>query len=397
MSEFVRIIDPAGRTIRNDLYNSPPDAASYIIFKDGGLVKAKNGRTGQIEFSGDDAATVIQQAIDALPVHGGKIFIKRGNYKINTQINIATDHVHIEGESIGWGTEGSGSAYSATTLYTEDDIGYILNFTGMWGSIARLNLRGGHKSGGVSFNTESFVTECFITQCTTGINSGSHSRIYDNLIEYCENGIYLNWWETIIDNTFGHNTVGSLVHGGGRVVIVGNTDEKSASFYLAWPTELKYVISIGNILLEHTDSIYKLHGHTTDQVYIIGDIVDGGGVTPHYIETHAGRTILDVVVAHCSVKNLTGAVFLEQAEGTIKKHHVSGFVAEGSGTATIPAGSTSVTVSHGLATTPTKVLVTPIGDPGDRFWVANVTSTSFDIVVATAPAADIDFYWQAEV
>ncbi len=66
MSEFVRIIDPSGKTLRNDLYNSPPDAVSYIIFKDGGLIKAKNGRTGQIEFSGKDAATVIQSALNAL-------------------------------------------------------------------------------------------------------------------------------------------------------------------------------------------------------------------------------------------------------------------------------------------------------------------------------------------
>ena len=74
-----------------------------------------------------------------------------------------------------------------------------------------------------------------------------------------------------------------------------------------------------------------------------------------------------------------------------------GYVAENKGTATISAGSTSVTVSHGLAATPSKVLVTPIGDPGDRFWVANVGSSSFDIAVATAPGADIDFYWYAEV
>ncbi len=54
------------------------------------------------------------------------------------------------------------------------------------------------------------------------------------------------------------------------------------------------------------------------------------------------------------------------------------------GIATITAGTTRVTVSHGLATTPTKVLVTPIGNPNGRFWVENITDTSFDIVIATA-------------
>ena len=88
MSEFVRIIDPSGKTLRNDLYNSPPDAVSYIIFKDGGLIKAKNGRTGQIEFSGTDAATVIQQALNALTpdrIWKEKVVCK-GNFTVTKSI-----------------------------------------------------------------------------------------------------------------------------------------------------------------------------------------------------------------------------------------------------------------------------------------------------------------------
>jgi len=39
--------------------------ASYIIYKRNGLIYAKNANTGQIEFSGIDATTVIQDAINA--------------------------------------------------------------------------------------------------------------------------------------------------------------------------------------------------------------------------------------------------------------------------------------------------------------------------------------------
>jgi len=73
---------PAFELIRRVTYWEAP--ASYIIFKDGDLIMAKNGRTGQIEFSGSDAATVIQSALDALPTEGGKIFIKEGTYKFTT-------------------------------------------------------------------------------------------------------------------------------------------------------------------------------------------------------------------------------------------------------------------------------------------------------------------------
>jgi len=65
--------------------------ASYIIFKDdSGYICAKNGKTGEIDFRGTDAATVIQQAIDAL-TNGGRIFIKRGTYNIDSGISLASN------------------------------------------------------------------------------------------------------------------------------------------------------------------------------------------------------------------------------------------------------------------------------------------------------------------
>ena len=66
----------------------------YIIFgedTDGDgvndIIYAKNGKTGQIEFQGTDAAEVIQKAIDSLDV-GGLIHIKEGIYHITKEILI---------------------------------------------------------------------------------------------------------------------------------------------------------------------------------------------------------------------------------------------------------------------------------------------------------------------
>jgi len=59
--------------------NLPSDQheeASYIIFKKNGDIFARNGDSGNIEFSGTDAATVIQNAIDALGANGGVIASK---------------------------------------------------------------------------------------------------------------------------------------------------------------------------------------------------------------------------------------------------------------------------------------------------------------------------------
>lgn len=74
------------------------EPVSYIIFKRDNLIYAKNGRTGEIEFQDEDAATVIQQAINALPDGGGKIFIKSGEYNLSTTVTISKTRVDIIGE-----------------------------------------------------------------------------------------------------------------------------------------------------------------------------------------------------------------------------------------------------------------------------------------------------------
>jgi len=66
-----------------------------------------------------------------------------------------------------------------------------------------------------------------------------------------------------------------------------------------------------------------------------------------------------------------------------------------SGSATITSGSTSVTVNHGLAGTPTLVTVTPSADIGD-VWVDSITSTQFTIHCDSAPSSDTTVYWYAE-
>jgi hypothetical protein len=59
------------------------------------------------------------------------------------------------------------------------------------------------------------------------------------------------------------------------------------------------------------------------------------------------------------------------------------------------SGSTRVTVNHGLYKAPNKVMITPRANV--TAWVENISETSFDIVVATAPAAPVTFSWYAEV
>jgi len=426
MSEFVRIIDPSGKTLRNDLYNSPPDAASYIIFKDGGLIKAKNGRTGQIEFSGSDAATVIQSALNAL-TNGGTIFLK-DYFSISSPITITNKFVRLVGDKFwrsGLKYQGSGYGliiesgrltfenlefYGGVELRKATDTVFRrCHFAGTPGGSGRHNV---YVSG--STYSLAFINCLFEYASGDGLHVECSDGYLNNLlIQHCmfsnihgwqvnivsssghiNRGITLmsNWFEATGEETglirtfsvldvfaFGNVFAGTLESDSDDFVLLDGTS--AVGFTLGAFVANRFWV-IGNCR-------YSLNLKYTAYLYVAGNLFSGTPTANIYVGSasrhpcfiaNAFDTIVDDAVAYPSI-------YIKNPE----------YVTENSGTATIPAGSTSVTVNHGLADTPTKVLVTPIGDPGGRFWVANITSTSFDIVVATAPVADIDFCWQAEV
>jgi len=71
--------------------------ATYIVFKGpDGRTYVKNGRTGQIEFSGYDDAAAIQYAIDA-GGEGSRIVICGGDYYLKDVIRLRYDRITLEG------------------------------------------------------------------------------------------------------------------------------------------------------------------------------------------------------------------------------------------------------------------------------------------------------------
>lgn len=93
MSDESSVIRDPSRVFTDFVYTP----ASYIIFKSGGKIYAKNGSSGEIEYSGVDAGEVIQNVIDKLTT-GGRIFVRTGEYTINTTITLPSD-TFLEGES----------------------------------------------------------------------------------------------------------------------------------------------------------------------------------------------------------------------------------------------------------------------------------------------------------
>lgn len=74
-------------------YSSFVETADYVIFRIGNTYYAKNGSTGEPEFSSTNASYVIQSTANALT--NGLIFFKNGVYDIEGQITVPSDGKNI--------------------------------------------------------------------------------------------------------------------------------------------------------------------------------------------------------------------------------------------------------------------------------------------------------------
>lgn len=74
-----------------------------------------------------------------------------------------------------------------------------------------------------------------------------------------------------------------------------------------------------------------------------------------------------------------------------------GFVTDATGTATVAVAASTVTVNHGLVSTPTEVDLTPTNDPQQRYWVSGITATQFVVNLAAAAVTTAPtFQWRCQ-
>jgi len=185
-------------------------------------------------------------------------------------------------------------------------------------------------------------------------------RIVGNFIYNATQGIYL-WY---VDNaTINSNIINTCSYNG---------------IYFEVCT---YNVAIGNVLLNITPAAEM---YLRDSTYCI---LVGNRLEARIDE--AGTADYNTIA-----NNVLTSVIKVGANTVVKRN--MGYITENSGTATIVAGTTSVTVAHGLAAAPTKVLVTPRADIGD-VWVSARDGTNITINCDTAPAADVIVDWRAEI
>lgn len=116
---------------------------------------------------------------------------------------------------------------------------------------------------------------------------------------------------------------------------------------------------------------------------------------------------LELVLKHISSKGrgievITATQLRDMMLSGPKSRGTNELTFENSGTATIPAASTSIVVTHGLNAVPSdkNVLVTPTNNLGSatKYWVSTVGATTFTINVDADPGATTaTFSWRAKV
>lgn len=432
-------------------YGVETEQLSYIVFiDDDGYAKAKNCKTGKIDFASTDATTVIQSALNALTPNRTwkeKVVIK-GNFENVGRINIPSYTIlEIQGSLKAKNALNNHLLYTYGTTNIEIHGGIIdgnrLNQTAGYNAI---NIANCTRAAVNRVHVKSWLgntvhvhnsSHVWVTYCsnedidTSGVWSGivfsgtstacfaignsmygsiqavGTSNIIGNKVygySGAHGGIYAYGTGTLVANNYatgfapGHG--GIEVRGYGNVII-GNVLENNSGNGIELNAynsteDVRRNVVVGNVIRansSHGIYITRTNGNISDLLIADNVVIDNGGYGI-YMESISIDNVR--ITSNILLGNTSGAIRLSPYATNVFIRGNVGYLTENSGTATIPANQTSVTVNHGLATTPGKVLVTPRGNVG-TVWVSARDATSFTVNCSTAPSADTIIDWYAEV
>lgn len=152
-------------------------------------------------------------------------------------------------------------------------------------------------------------------------------------------------------------------------------------------------IKISNFYIEDSSGTTITSGVSTNNVCDNLRIRDGAFVLP---KTNAKSIYIRESCTDAKFVDIETVCPIYDATGTATFENVSSYVNEKTSTATIAASASYVTVTHGMAATPTKIIVTPFGNVGNC-WITDAGATTFKINVSSAPASDTLISWSAEI
>jgi len=440
--------DPPERAVAQ--YLSPDQAASYVIFIDSddeNKIKARNGATGQIEFSGTDAATTINNAINALS-NGGMVLIRAGAYIINSTIQLNHHGVQLVGEGFStylllnnnsnthilkindnctrcvitdlringnWGNNATGHGIIVGTnanhctiqrVYMENipQMGIYGDGGGSKLTISHVILSGAKTRGIYLLNWHSDTS---IEYCSLGNGRElGHPQMTDDVIylgNYCSH-MYIVGVD-VFGGKFGINVVNSR----DIVIVASNAHVNGGYGFWLQGTDTRNCIVANNVVYESDqDNLgwgagVVVSDGAHDNLIVNNILTNIGGWPPPYtnnsqkygvLESGSG-TDYNTIIGN-NVRGNAIAGISKVGSHTILKSGI-GYVSENKGTATISNGNSSVNVSHGLAGTPSIVIVTGHHSELADAIVTAKSSRTFTVTVPSNVTANRTFDWYAQI
>lgn len=428
---------------------NPAMPYSYEIFSINDIIFAKNGTTGQIDYSGTDAATVINAALASLTT-GGKVVLKHGLYIITSPIYIDNPSIDFSMEDMWMGQQintmtqlcglklANGSNCPVLVIGQADLSGSNARKCHVHDLYIDANKAGQTTGNGIDMDTDGaldlHLNDVYVMNAkNSGIywrgGAGIAERVY---VEYCDSNGWVisnkdnrfigcgSWWcdvgfraiyqqNEISDCIVYGSTKYGILSSGYDVQIIGNRIYQSGREGIqVWNSRN---IVVGNLVESPSmtsnntyDGIQLTTAGTSAQYCIVkGNIIYSDQTNkPRYCISELSSADYNIIEGNV-VLNAQTFPILKQGANTVVKSNV-GYVTENSGTATVASGEW---ILHGLAGTPTNVIVTTrttiYGTPAVPVVVgwANQNSTRFQVSVywinGTAITADvINISWVAE-
>jgi hypothetical protein len=267
-----------------------------------------------------------------------------------------------------------------------------------------------------NYSSRNRIYGCYLAGATQyTIRTGVQNIVENNYILDTQGGIEVGWDEgVVLSNVISasSSSYGIRVDGRPYARIIGNEIINAMEgIYLDWQSN--YTEIIGNIIINTAQNGIDIYH--TDYVVIKGNAIINPSTSSMsyngiYINEEGNQIIVDNLIQGSNMKysiaenlanndiimdNIVSAPIKATGANTIVRRNV-GYATVASGQVSIAAGSTSVTVSHGLVCTPTKVLVTPLAQPSGSIWVSNITSTQFTVNISSAPSSNLPIAWYAE-
>ena len=431
-----------------------PNTYDVLVYQEGGHIYAKN-RNGKV-ICVDSQTACLQEAINHV-TSGGLIFIKPGIYNIYKTVYIEQQNSKITIMGSGRSTvlksyKTGDPPYMLRLNYAKGVT--LRDFAVDGNGIAYENIRESLMSFNAPTDLKLINLECFNTntgacidigyahlvhmeglylhdsgsvKLSDGIHVGYSTFVYlynSHIENNTDAGIAFDNCQNVVveNNFFFYNGAGNIIiwsakndmPGTLRSLIAGNHIAGNKGIWIGkeqnvtsipesvhivgnfiWNTNIGILIDagsvvqiVGNLIRRSNVAAIKTAGWFTD---ISNNVITDSnvGIDSQSNTTHIRNNIFLVVNTPIS-----GAYRV--VDNNIPFYSPT-VLNRNSGQATIPANSTRVTVQHGLFATPSKVLITPLGSPPGKLWVENITATGFDIATDTAPTANLQVAWYAEV